>query len=265
MEESVVTKREKLSGMPLLSRSLLLFFASCALRGFVLADVVVFADGTRLEVRDLVIGEVSATYTLDGMRLETPLKYLDIGRTTHASSAGGEKQDVRGGDRPARLPGLRSKKPVGSAVAAPVERRVTTGDLKSFKPRDGAVEAPEQVSIPFVRRDGLIILDALINGKFREEFVFDTGASVSTITKKAAHRAGIRLDGAPVVTVSTAAGDVMALMVELDSLDFAGVRVRNCPVLVMQGSPVNLVGQNLLSNFLVTVDYEKRQILLKIR
>ena len=45
---------------------------------FCLGDVVVYRNGSRLEVQDLKIGDQTVSYSIKGMTATVPVRYIDV-------------------------------------------------------------------------------------------------------------------------------------------------------------------------------------------
>ncbi len=81
-------------------------------------------------------------------------------------------------------------------------------------------------------------------------FVVDTGANVVAMNINQARALGIDVDGARVVNVQTAGGNVESYEVTLDEVEVGGIRVNNVQAAVLQGAfPQEiLLGMTFLSN-----------------
>ncbi len=119
-------------------------------------------------------------------------------------------------------------------------------------------------------------LDVMINGKGPLRFVVDTGASLSVISDAAAARLGIK----PVSRGGSARavggnGSFPIIYGVLDSMAIGDVKVESIPVYIRtvhhsDDAPANeradgYIGLSMLANFLVTIDYQKREMTLDRR
>lgn len=110
--------------------------------------------------------------------------------------------------------------------------------------------------------DGHFYTDAQVNGT-SINFVVDTGASVVSLTRADAERAGITVDPAQFQVVAQgASGPVMGASVVLNEVSLNGHRVSGLPALVLADSPVSLLGQNYLKQF-ASVAIENDQMMLR--
>ena len=101
--------------MPKMYRyAVLFFFLLLSVR--ISADVVVFKNGNRMDVQDLVLADDHVTYTLDGMTITIPTRYLDIDQTRRINEEN-QRRQAEGRAPAERLPGLRSRgdAPAGAA------------------------------------------------------------------------------------------------------------------------------------------------------
>lgn len=79
------------------------------------------------------------------------------------------------------------------------------------------------------------------------EFLVDTGADMVAITVEEAERLGIAVDPASFTALTqTASGIGQGAMVSVDRLEVAGKEFRDVDVAVLEGLPVNLLGQSIL-------------------
>lgn len=96
---------------------------------------------------------------------------------------------------------------------------------------------------------GQFSLVANVNGA-DASFLVDTGADVVALTEKEADRLGIHYDPNEFRPITqTAAGVGNGQLVKIDLLEFGGREYRRIDALVLQGLSVNLLGQNVLSQF----------------
>jgi len=100
--------------------------------------------------------------------------------------------------------------------------------------------------------------------------LFDTGASLTTFDQATLISLGIQVPAdAPLITMQTANGDSQARLVLVDNVWFAGMEVGTITVAVCDAcadkKKVGLLGLNVTSRFLVTVDSYRKELLLKPR
>lgn len=119
----------------------------------------------------------------------------------------------------------------------------------------------DMVQIRFLPGQDLIPVEAFLEGKMKQKFLIDTGASMVSIPSATADALGIRRDDrTPVVPVTTASGQGLAYEVTLDRIEIKSLRVRQVKAIVLDlpGNPeVGLLGNNFLKHFHVEIDQKK--------
>jgi predicted aspartyl protease len=135
--------------------------------------------------------------------------------------------------------------------------------LEVERERPGAVHA---VGFKLVRDK--VVVQARVNGGAAMDFVVDTGAELTVVSRQAARRAGI----VPITyTQSAGVGDIglRGLQVgRLDSIQVGTLKVKNVPVLIknppLGGLPTREAESlsPLALGLSMTIDYPKRQILI---
>jgi len=102
-----------------------------------------------------------------------------------------------------------------------------------------------------LRANGHYWARAMLNGE-PVDFLIDTGASYTAISKSVASRVGIRKDPADRgVSLVTGNGAIVARLAIADSLTFGSIEAHELPVVVMPDNTTrtetNVIGMNLLS------------------
>ena len=100
-----------------------------------------------------------------------------------------------------------------------------------------------------LQRDGSgqFHLTAQVDGQ-DTQFLVDTGADVVALTIDEAERLGYAVDSEQFVPMmQTASGTGNGAIVHLDRLEVAGAEFRDIDAVVMDGLPVNLLGQTILA------------------
>lgn len=96
-------------------------------------------------------------------------------------------------------------------------------------------------------RSGQFHVEAQVDGQ-SAEFLVDTGADIVALTVDEAERLGHRVDPADFVPImQTASGTGNGAMVHLDRLEVAGAEFHDVEAVVLDGLPVNLLGQSVLA------------------
>ena len=159
-------------------------------------------------------------------------------------------------DRAADLLGARSYPPAFSDKVRTLERLVEEGR------RD-----EDSVTIRFNPGDKLIPVHAVLNGKHRQKFFIDTGATTTIIPTSAVASLEIRIDNStPVVGFQGVAGGDLAYQVRLDSIEIEGQTVFDVRAIVYdlgESEEAGLLGNDFLQYFQVDLDSTKG--ILKLR
>ncbi len=270
--------------MPKMYRyAVLFFFLLLSVR--VWADVVVFKNGNRMEVQDLVLADDHVTYTLDGMTITIPTRYLDIDQTRRINEENQRRQAqetrekavpqsrLTPGDRAAAgrvssLGRLGNRTISDAEIQAILEKWQKRTRITSHRSETGTPagsQAPDgPVNIPFVREGGIMIVNAQVNG-CAARFIFDTGASLSMITADLARRANVEVDYSTPISVDTAGGKGRSFPGLVKRLVVGGVEFRDLTVVVSEDCNFNLLGQHPISMFDVGIDNRGHQITLHYR
>lgn len=177
--------------------------------------------------------------------------------TTLAGFAVAPAQDKAAADpKPAKpvplitLDGAPEPSPYSSTVHRPESPKAAT-------PRTATVY------IPFVKLpNGLLAVMVQLNGRTSVPFVFDTGASLVTVSASVAESADIEIDRTSDIPVGTASGRVICHPGKVESLSIGDLTLENVQVLVNPKSDYNLFGQNLISDYSYTIDNRRQVIIL---
>jgi len=136
-------------------------------------------------------------------------------------------------------------------------------------------DLPDDVlTIPFEGEGSSMTVPLTIAFNEEEEedvwMLFDTGASLTTLDQATLLSLGINIPAdAPEVTLQTANGETRARLVLVENVWFAGTEVGTITVAVCDAcadhNKAGLLGLNVTSRFLVTVDAHRKELLLKSR
>jgi len=125
----------------------------------------------------------------------------------------------------------------------------------------------DSVTIRFNPGDKLIPVHAVLNGKHRQKFFVDTGATTTIIPTSAVASLEIRIDNStPVVGFQGVAGGDLAYQVRLDSIEIEGQKVFDIRAIVYdlgESEDAGLLGNDFLQYFQVDLDSVKG--ILKLR
>jgi clan AA aspartic protease (TIGR02281 family) len=125
-----------------------------------------------------------------------------------------------------------------------------------------------RVSVPFHKRGEVVIIPATVNEQARVNFVVDTGASYSLISRAVAQNLHIDLqEQHPRVRLQTANGVIEAPLVTLVSIDVGGMLVKDLPAAVHDIFPdpnvSGLLGLNFLTHFRMDIDTKTNVLVLE--
>ncbi len=140
--------------------------------------------------------------------------------------------------------------------------------IPTEKPIARLKEGP--VTIPFEYLSNEIVVRATINDSQTLRFLVDTGATQSILDQDVAGTLGKFKSSN--ISMTTGAGSVAMNYMNLDKVAIGDVVLSNVPVAVTSLSsfdhligarPAGLIGANILKRFLITYDYEKKQLTLR--
>ena len=119
-----------------------------------------------------------------------------------------------------------------------------------------AVE-PEGISVDLLRRHELLLAEVVLNGRIRQHFIVDTGASFTLINKSTAKELGISVDETtPFIPIFTASSLIFTPLVTLSSIRVGKAEVENVDALIytMPSDSAGLLGNSFLNKFKVVID-----------
>ena len=129
------------------------------------------------------------------------------------------------------------------------------------------IEEEVAVVIRFNPGSNRIPVKARLNNQLWQNFIIDTGATISLIPSSAARALGLKVTrNTPVRGVSGVAGVTLAYEVILRSVELRGFEVRNVPALVVDmpnAYDTGLLGNDFLKNFDIEIDNQNG--ILKLR
>lgn len=146
----------------------------------------------------------------------------------------------------------------------PQKYRQNITQIKAKEPPAGPQsKAPslDKASVPLQKKGAVVIVPVTLNERAEGQFVVDTGASYTMISRAVAKDLAIELDQKlPTMPFQTANGVVQAPLVRLDSIEVGGLQIRNLTAAVHDVFPdtgiSGLLGLNFLSNFRLDIDTE---------
>ena len=118
----------------------------------------------------------------------------------------------------------------------------------------------------------LVIDNVKVNDAAKVKFIFDTGASYTTISTELANRLKISTANAPSMKIMTGSGYLNVPKITLKKIEINGLTAYNVEALVADlpmhtsgtaGDMAGLLGLSFMKDFKVTVDRPKNQIILE--
>lgn len=128
-------------------------------------------------------------------------------------------------------------------------------------------ETSDTYEIELKRGGPDLVVDAVLNGRVKRDFLVDTGASFVTISQATAKALGIHIDDdTPEIAVTTASGRTVVPMTVLKRIVVGRAEVRDVEALIMdlpKGSEIDgLLGLTFLNEFKVSVDSNRGKLIL---
>jgi len=128
-------------------------------------------------------------------------------------------------------------------------------------------ETSDTYEIKLKRGGPDLVVDAVLNGRVKRDFLVDTGASFVTISQATAETLRIYIDDdTPEIAVMTASGWTVVPITVIKRIMVGGAEVRNIEALVMdlpQCSEIDgLLGLTFLNKFKVSVDSNRGKLIL---
>jgi clan AA aspartic protease (TIGR02281 family) len=119
------------------------------------------------------------------------------------------------------------------------------------------VSEPEGITVDLVRKGELLLAEVVLNGRTRQYFIVDTGASFTLINRPTAKELGITIDeNTPFLPIFTASSLIFTPLVTLRSIRVGEAELENVDVLIhdMPSDSVGLLGNSFLNKFKVMID-----------
>jgi aspartyl protease family protein len=128
--------------------------------------------------------------------------------------------------------------------------------------------AHEDVAIPLERAGGGWLAEVMVNGTRTARFLVDTGASVCVIAPSLARELGIGTSSeARTIELETLSGRTSGSLVTIPSLRVGGLEGQDVPAVIHDTGPRmdGILGNTFLARFTVTLDPDRRVLILKPR
>ena len=124
---------------------------------------------------------------------------------------------------------------------------------------------PEGIDVPLARSGEVWVTEVTLNGRTRQPFIVDTGASFTLISRQTASNLGVTIDeSTPFLPIVTASDVILNPLITLRSVRVGKAEVENVDALVhtMPGQTAGLLGNSFLSKFRVVIDSGKGKMVL---
>ncbi|OON98993.1 MAG: hypothetical protein ATN35_02595 [Epulopiscium sp. Nele67-Bin004] len=130
----------------------------------------------------------------------------------------------------------------------------------------------KQYNVPMELMGNILMLDVSLWSKKVNRFrnmmlVFDTGASVTTISKDILYQLGYDISSAKKTRITTASGIAYVDIVTIEKIKIGELIIENLEVYAHsfpeESFSVGVIGLNLMIDFNVLLDFQNRQIIWK--
>jgi clan AA aspartic protease (TIGR02281 family) len=145
----------------------------------------------------------------------------------------------------------RRKTPV-EITSSGVAERPESPPVSSPKPAE-----PEKIEVDLSRKGEIWFTEVILNGRLKQNFVVDTGASFTLINRVAAKELGIPVnETTPFIRVSSVTDVVLTPLITLDSIKVGRAEVENVEALIypLASGGDGLLGNSFLNKFRVVID-----------
>ncbi len=139
--------------------------------------------------------------------------------------------------------------------ASPIEKQEQPQPSLSLSPQP-AKTAPQGFEVNLIRKHELWLAEVILNGRARQHFIVDTGASFTLISRQTANELGIPIDETtPFIRVASVSDVMLIPLVTLRSVRVGSAEVENVDALVYtMPSYQGLLGNSFLNRFKVVID-----------
>jgi clan AA aspartic protease (TIGR02281 family) len=131
-----------------------------------------------------------------------------------------------------------------------------------------ASSSPHKTTIHMTRSNNAIIIpNVILNNKLGVNFILDTGATYTSISKSTANQLGLDLSNARIVSLKTANGIIQVPRIVLDTININGIEAYNVEVTIHDvpaaKNVTGLLGLSFLDQFKLTIEKKNNKIILE--
>ena len=175
-----------------------------------------------------------------------------------------EKGTVHFADDPSRIPEKyrRDAESRSTPKETPSPKSQEKPEPRSSVPQSSG---PASYEVDLFRRGEISLAEVVLNGRAKQYFVVDTGASFTSISRQTARDLGITIDETtPILPIFTASDVILTPLVTLRSVRVGKAEVENVDALVhnMPGATAGLLGNSFLNRFQVVIDSQNGKMTL---
>lgn len=123
-------------------------------------------------------------------------------------------------------------------------------------PSEASTVESKGIEVNLLRRHELLLTEVIINGRVRQHFIVDTGASFTLISWAVAKELGITIDeNTPFIRAVSASDVILTPLVTLNSVKVGEAEVENVEALIhTMPNYQGLLGNSFLNKFKVVID-----------
>lgn len=144
------------------------------------------------------------------------------------------------------------------------ETRNPPKDISTSQPQEEPKSIPHPpvseekgITVDLVRKHELFLVEVVLNGWKKQQFIIDTGATFTLINRQTARELGITInETTPFIQVASVSDIISTPLVSLESLRVGKAEVENVEILIypMAGGADGLLGNSFLNKFKVEID-----------
>jgi len=140
-----------------------------------------------------------------------------------------------------------------------VPKEISTPETKerpSTLPTTPKTLESEGIEVNLLRKHELLLTEVILNGRVKQYFIIDTGASFTLITRQTANELGISIDeNTPFIRVASVSDVILTPLVTLKSIRVGKAEVENVEALIYtMPNYQGLLGNSFLNKFKVVID-----------